>query len=149
MKKTTIDKNTFYSDPWFVKNTLFDVKYMSDLLAGMSSNGATVSTALQSKLNAELDTTIASNNTGTLLALLDKPSTIPSIHWGDAAEYLNKENQTDISENTDTINQRKSKRLECKKLGKTYFYGLDPDFLLSGCAGLWNTLATTDFSTST
>lgn len=136
IKKFSVDKNIFYTDAWFRKNTRLDVAYMSDLVENYGA--MPVFLAKKSRLIAELDTTIELDNTGTLVQLL-QDSGIAS--WSDivkAANLLNEENQSGW-EGTDKLNQRKTKRLNCKMEGKTYF----PE--LNDCGGSWNTFATTDF----
>jgi hypothetical protein len=139
VKKIIDDKNNFYTDPWFRKNTRFDVKYMSDLLDSYWI--APAMSAKKSRLAAELDTTIESNNVGTLYKLL-QDSTINPVKISAAVGSLDQENQVDVAENSDTINKRKPKRLNCKMEDKTYFPELDD------CKGSWNSLSVTNFAGS-
>ncbi len=133
IQKLTANKNTFYGNPWFVKNTLSDIVYMSNLLETPG-----ISAGVSGRLNAELDATIASTNTGTLLALLAGSAIGSDILSG--ALLLDEENEVDGTENSADINKKKAKRMKCKREGKTYF----PE--LSGCDGSWDTLAITDFA---
>ncbi|MBX9809188.1 hypothetical protein K2X92_02240 [Candidatus Gracilibacteria bacterium] len=138
VKKITEDKNNFYADPWFRKNTRLDVKYMSDLLEGYSANPAVL--PKKSRLLAELDTTIELNNTGTLVRLLqDFPALatnlIPIVNTLDEENNFGGESQI-------IRNIRKTRRFECKSKAMTFF----PD--LSDCKGSWNTLAITDFGSN-
>jgi hypothetical protein len=89
IKKYAVDKNLFYTDKWFVKNALLDVKYLSNLLETSVSIGLTP--VAKYRINSELSATIETNNTGTLVKLLDDTALLP----GDiiaAADILNQEN---------------------------------------------------------
>jgi hypothetical protein len=117
VKRLIVDKNTFYTDKWFVQNALLDMKHMSTLLA------TTNDSMLKYRINNELNATIEMNNTGTLEKLLD--GSVPLAgNVTAAAGILNQENTPSILESQDIVNQRKLLRLDCKSQGKTYFPGL-------------------------
>lgn len=136
IKKYTVDKNLFYTDKWFVKNALLDMKHMSTLLA------TTNDYMLKYRINSELNTTIEMNNTGTLVKLLDGSAPLTG-NVIVAADILNQENTLIAWETMDDINSLKLVRLDCKFQWKTYFPGL------WGCAGSWDTKAITAFQTFT
>jgi hypothetical protein len=131
---TTLTQNPailLTTNQWIRDNTIADIEYMSNLLSGATAP------ALIATLNAELDTTVSSGDTLVAQALisggaLNTPSLIAS-----GAILLDEENQTDTSETQTDVNKNKSKRQQCKKLGKTYFR------TLGNCYGHWDDLAIT------
>ena len=135
-RKYIQDKNTFYSDSWIARNTLADINYMSDVLdtpGGLDS-------MTRAKLNNELNTTMALNNTGTLNSLL-AGGLLASQYIPTASILLNEENKSDAVENVELVNKRKADRIDCKRNAQTYFPGT------GDCRESWDTLAFTSFDT--
>lgn len=100
---------SYTNDPWIRENTISDITYMSNLLSGSTDS------IISSKLNSELDTTIIAGNTGITISLLQGGLIADQNDIILAGKLLNEENETVTGEPTTSINERKAKRLDCKR----------------------------------